>query len=88
MSEFRGPRIHRPASSATWEHDHRWGSMIGDSTTLRVTRTDGGAMAINYGSERVEIRAELVGTLAAMVAAAAAWTDRATETSPKGAEDE
>lgn len=73
--EFRGPRVHRPASSATWQHEHRWGTSFGDSTTLRVTRVDGGGLTVAYGRESIEIRGGLVERLAEMVAAAAAWTD-------------
>lgn len=75
MSEIRRPSVSRPAASATWRHEHRWGPMISDSTTLRVTRTDGGSLTIAYGKESVEIRRELVEQAAAMVAAAAEWTD-------------
>lgn len=71
-------RIHRPPASATWEHEHRWGTLISDTTTLYVDRTDGGRLQIRYGGESIEIRAELVPVLADMVAAAAAWTDEAT----------
>jgi len=67
--------VHRPKPSATWKHEHRWGSQLGDTTTLRVTRTHGGKMDIDYGAKSIEIGAELVEVLAAMVAAAAAWTD-------------
>lgn len=73
--KIRGPQVHRAAARATWESEHRWGTLIGDSTTLRVTRTDGGGMTIGYGSESIEIRRELVERVAEMVAAAAAWTD-------------
>jgi hypothetical protein len=48
---------------------------IGDSTTLRVTRTDGGSLSVIYGREEIEIRRELVGRVAEMIAAAAAWKD-------------
>ena len=72
---FRGPRVHRPASSATWEHEHRWGPGFGDSTTLRVTRTDRGSMTVRYGSEALEIRGDLVAIFAEMVDHAAAWND-------------
>lgn len=68
-------RVHRPAASATWEHTHRWGVQLGDSTDLRITRVDGGGLTISYGRESVEIRRELVPVFAEMVAAAAAWTD-------------
>lgn len=78
--QIRGPRVHRPAASATWEFEHRWGSMIGDSTTLRVTRNDGGALTIGYGREEIEIRRDLVAKVAEMVAAAAEWTDAALAT--------
>lgn len=70
------PRVHRAASVATWEHSHRWGTLIGDVTDLRVSRTDGGRMVISYGQDSVEIREELVPILAEMVAAAAEWSDR------------
>ena len=68
-------QVHRPAASATWTHAHRWGTSFGDSTDLRVTRTDGGPLRISYGKESIEIRKALVGVLADMVAAAAAWSD-------------
>lgn len=67
--------IHRPAASRTWEHQHRWGHQLGDSTDLRVTRTNGGGVTIAYGRESIEIREELVDVLNEMVQAAAAWTD-------------
>lgn len=73
--EIRGPRISRPAASATWEHEYRWGSQLGDTTRVSVTRTDRGGMRLAYGSAAVEIRGELVPILAAMVAAAAEWAD-------------
>ena len=83
MSEtIRGPRVHRPAASATWEHEHRWGSQLGDSTRLSVTRTDGSGMRLAYGKESVEVRDELVPILAAMVVAAAEWTDAKTGETP------
>lgn len=75
MSTTRGPWVHRAPARATWEHEHRWGAQLGDSTTLRVTRTDHGAMTVAYGRESLEVRAELVERFADMVAAAAAWTD-------------
>lgn len=75
MSDIPGPRVNRPSASATWEHEHRWGTSFGDSTTLRVTRTDGGSLRIAYGKESIEIRRDLVELVAAMVAAAAAWAD-------------
>lgn len=77
MSEIEQIRkeVHRPAASATWRHTHRWGTSLGDSTDLRVTRTDGGGLTITYGRESIEIRAALVGVLAEMVAAAAEWSD-------------
>ena len=75
MSDIRGPRVHRPAASATWEYEHSWGPSLGDSTRLSVTRTDGGGMRVAYGKESIEIREELVERVAEMVAAAAAWTD-------------
>ncbi len=68
-------RIHRPAASARWEHEHRWGPQLGDSTTLRVARTDDGPISIEYGNDSISIRKDLVPVLADMVAAAAAWTD-------------
>lgn len=74
MSNIR-KRVHRPAASATWEHEHRWGSNFGDSTTLRVTRTDGGRMHFRYGHKEFEVPAALVSILAEMTAAAAAWSD-------------
>ena len=67
--------VTRPAPTATWEHIHHWGSSFGDSTTLRVARTDGGPLRISYGKEAIEIRGSLVAVLADMVTAAAAWTD-------------
>jgi hypothetical protein len=67
--------VHRPAASRTWEHTHKWGSSFGDSTDLRVTRTDGGPLRIAYGRESIEIREELVAVLAEMVATAAEWSD-------------
>lgn len=76
---IRGPRVHRPAASATWEHSHKWGPNFGDNTDLRVTRTDGGRLSIGYGRESVEIRAELVPILAEMVTQAAAWSDATRE---------
>lgn len=75
MSEYKGPRVHRPASTAVWEHENRWGSQIGDSTTLYVRRTDGGELSICYGTESIAIRKELVERFAEMVTAAATWTD-------------
>lgn len=73
--EIQGPRIHRSPAVAAWEHAHRWGTGLGDTTTMRVSRVNDGAMTITYGSESVEIRGALVAQLAEMVAAAAAWTD-------------
>ena len=67
--------VHRPPTSATWEHQHRWGTLVGDVTSLSVHRVDGGRLTISYGSESVEIRGELVEVFARMVAAAAVWTD-------------
>ena len=78
MSGERKPirrEVHRPAASARWRHTHKWGTSFGDSTTLTVTRTDGGSLQIAYGKESIEIRGVLVDVLAEMVAAAAAWTD-------------
>lgn len=75
-------RIHRPAASATWEHNHRWGSQLGDSTNLRVARKDGGGMTVSYGRESIEIREELVDIFAEMVAAAAVWSDDETADMP------
>lgn len=72
-------RVHRPPASATWQHQHRWGTGLGDSTTLYVDRTDGGPLTIRYGTESIEIRAELVPVLADMIAAAAVWTDEKAE---------
>lgn len=77
MPDIRGPRVHRPAASATWSHEHLWGPQLGDSTNLSVTRTDGGAIRLAYGRESLEVRGELVTLFAEMVAAAAAWTDAA-----------
>ncbi|KAB2809247.1 hypothetical protein F9L07_19595 [Pimelobacter simplex] len=68
-------RVHRPPASATWEHEHRWGQQLGDSTRLSVVRIDGGPLTIRYGTESIEIRKDLVPVLADMVAAAAVWTD-------------
>lgn len=82
MSDVRGPRVHRPAASATWEYEHRWGSSFGDSTRLSVTRTDGGGMRLAYGQESIEIREELVERVAEMVASAAAWSDAAAKGTP------
>lgn len=81
MSEqttIRPPRVHRPAASATWEYEHRWGTGLGDTSTLYVDRRDGGSLTIRYHSDSIEVREELVQVLAEMVAAAAAWTDKAT----------
>lgn len=80
MSENTKPRIinqriHRPAASATWEHEHRWGTSFGDTTTLRVDRTHDGPIRIRYGTDSIEIRKDLVSVLADMVAAAADWSD-------------
>ncbi|MGZ4574764.1 MAG: hypothetical protein ACXVXY_07175 [Mycobacteriaceae bacterium] len=82
MSEPRiTHRVNRPAPTATWEHRHRWGSNLGDTTELRVTRT-GGRLRISYGStEVVEIRPELLDVFASMVTAALAWTDEVAEAS-------
>ena len=78
-------RTHRPAASRTWEHTHRWGAQFGDSTDLRVTRTDGGGLSIAYGRESIDIREALVSVLAEMVAEAAEWTDAPSENpSPPG----
>jgi len=70
--------VHRPSASATWEHVHHWGSSFGDTTTLRVTRVDGGLLRVTYGNDAVEIRPALVAVFAQMVAAAAEWTDAET----------
>jgi len=68
-------RVTRPPASAMWEHEHRWGNLIGDTTILRVIRTDGGSMTVSYGKESVGIRESLVAVFAQMVAAAAEWSD-------------
>ena len=44
MSAEIRKRISRPAASATWEYTYHWGAQIGDSTTLRVLREDGGGL--------------------------------------------
>lgn len=77
---LKPPAVHRPSASAAWKHDHKWGTGFGDSTTLIVSRTDGGNLTARYGSESLEIRASLVPIFAAMVAAAAEWTDQKEET--------
>lgn len=64
---------HRPPASRTWEVSYRWGSMIGDTGTLRVTNTAG--RLVVQGDDRVEVRPELVAAFAEMVAEAAAWKD-------------
>ncbi len=84
MTEIKGPRVHRAAATATWEHGYRWGSGLGDTTTLYVRRTDGGSLSIDYGSKSIEIREALVAQLAEMVAAAASWTAVANEPSSGG----
>lgn len=68
-------RIHRTPASSTWEHEHRWGTALGDRTSLFVDRVDEGRLTVRYGNQSVEIRAELVQAFADMVAAAAAWSD-------------
>ena len=67
--------VNRPPASRVWEHEHRWGVQLGDSTPLSVIRIDGGEMRIRYGAEALAVRAALVPILAEMVAAAAEWTD-------------
>lgn len=69
------PRIIRPAATATWEQEHRWGTLLGDTTTLRVSRTANGHMVVSYDKDRVEIHPSLIEAFAEMVAAAAVWTD-------------
>ena len=75
MSEIKGPQVLRTPPLARWEFEHRWGVSLGDSTTLRVDRVDGGLLRIAYGSDSIEIRRDLVAAVAEMVAAAAEWTD-------------
>lgn len=84
MSDGIKQRVERAAAKATWEHEHRWGPSFGDATLLRVTRVDGGPMTLSYGGESVEIRKDLVGPLAEMIAAAAAWTDEQTDEGADG----
>lgn len=79
----RGPFVHRPPATATWEYDHRWGSMIGDTTALRVTRRGNGALTLSYGDKSIEVPVEAVGQLAAMTSAAAVWTDTGSK-APEG----
>lgn len=67
--------VHRPTPTATWRISYRWGTMIGDTTDLVVSRDDGGKLRIYYGEESVVIRKELVSALAEMVTEAAEWTD-------------
>lgn len=88
--ETRGPRVHRPAASATWEYEHHWGPQLTDRTRLAVTRTDGGGLRIAHGRDVIELRGELVERLAEMVAAAAVWTDTPTrhDTPPAPGEDD
>lgn len=71
------PRVHRAPATARWTYNHRWGSQLGDNTELSVSRTDGGLMSVRYGMETFEIRKDLVARFAAMVAAAASWSDDA-----------
>lgn len=78
----------RPPAFRRWEFDHRWGTLISDSTPLSVVRIDGGEMRIRYGSESLAVRAELVPILAEMIAAAAEWTDTPADLPVPGAAGE
>lgn len=82
MSDIKGPRVLRQAPSATWEYEHRWGTLLSDTTTLRVTRVRDGRLTISYGKDSIDIRETLVPKVAAMVAAAAAWRDEQEATTP------
>lgn len=84
MSGAIKKRVVRAPARGTWEYEHRWGPMIGDSTTLQVTRVAGGAMTLSYGSQSVEIRKDLVEPLAKMIAEASAWTDEPVPDEPEG----
>jgi len=84
---LKPPVVHRPSANAVWKHDHRWGSGFGDSTSLVVSRTDGGILRAGYGDNSLEIRAVLVPIFAAMVAAAADWTDQDKEARPEDADE-
>ena len=65
----------RPPASRKWESTYKWGSLISDSTDYVVSRVADGAMTIRVGKESVEIRADMVATVAQMVEKAAAWQD-------------
>lgn len=77
MTPEKGFRAHvrRPPSTATWEHQHRWGPQLSDNRPLRVQRVDGGEMSIKYGTDEVVIPGDLVPMLAEMVALASRWAD-------------
>ena len=73
MSE---PRINRHPATATWEHEYRWGTGLGDTSRYVVTRTDGGRLRITRGAEEsVEIRRDHIEAVVAMINAAAEWSD-------------
>lgn len=85
MSKEIRREIHTTPLVKVWRYEHRWGTLIGDTRDLVVTRTDKGRMTISYGRGSVEIREELVDILAEMVAEAAAWkavNDEATDSAP------
>lgn len=71
--DIRGPRVYRQPASATWEHEHRWGVQLGDSTTLTVTRRDGGALTIRYGKETTMSEAYWVAWAVLTIINAAVW---------------
>jgi hypothetical protein len=68
-------RVNRPPATKTWRVEHRWGSMIGDTRDLTVTRTSEGRLYMSYGKDSLEIRADLLDVFVEMVSQAAAWTD-------------
>lgn len=67
--------VRRTPARAIWEHDHKWGPQITDRTPLRVERSDGGALTVRYGSEKIEIRKDLVGVFGQMISNAVNWSD-------------
>lgn len=67
--------VNRQPATKVWSAEHRWGQMIGDVRTLKVTRTDGGQMTLSYGKDTLEIREDLIEPLVKMVNEAAGWED-------------
>lgn len=68
-------RVNRPPATKTWSVEHRWGQMIGDTTTLAVTKTAEGRLFLAYGQESLEIPSNLVDAFVEMVNEADCWKD-------------